>query len=65
MSSVPKKHNHNFVSSGVYYFAKQGLKHMVVISGTFDIDQMNDLYGFVQREIDQYKKTEYYGWRHG
>ena len=57
--------NKNFVSSGVYYFAKQGMKHMIVVSGTFDVDQMSELYDFVCCEIDQFKKNKYYGWRHG
>jgi len=55
----------NFVSSGIYYFAKQGLKHMIVVSGTFDIDEMKDLHDFIRMEIDEYEKNIYYGWRHG
>jgi len=57
--------NKNFVSTGVYYFRESGLKHMVVVSGTFDIDEMKDLHDFVVRACDKYEKNHYYGWRYG
>ena len=55
----------NFVSTGIYYFRESGLKHMVVVSGIFDIDEMKDLHDFVVRECKEHERNHHYGWRHG
>ena len=64
MNFAHKKKN-NFVSFGYYYYPDKGFTKMFVMSGTFNIDELNNIHDMLCTEIDEQKKNDYYGWRHG